>query len=573
MNETPPVSPSHLTWLAVRWPDLLALAFLLLAALGMMGYVAENAPLYPSGSDVFRPRDHVAIAIQAARGEFPLADIFHPVNGTYGVSTRLFITLSTWLTRWYPNLEAYLAVLLAAAACLLIYLTLCRTLPWLAAPMLLASALLWLQPDAPNWIGVTNTLWQHNLFFSVAALSALFLWPKRPLASTAAAIALAYAASFNYGVGLAVWPALLLIHLLRRRWILLTATLVAGLACLALYVAGGALESESGVLDARSGTLVDQALLIMRLSFASIARSLFYGIENFWPWSAAALLSLVVYAWALWRGKDEQAQRGQTMSLYFLSFLVYFAGVSLILGLTRVSFYQDLFPSTRYLTPLRFFWVGWAGLILLSAAHAPQWRGRPWAFAPVLVALGVFLPSTVVLYTDTRQLLDRSVRFSLKATCEDAILYDMHDCTDTSGWRDGMWVTERDFLLSAYRLSGYGLRQAKMVLPYIDNDWVVVDDPNPFRSLIFAQWYLADVPEDWIVVIFPNYREAELRRAIEGFDLPYVLLPASEREAFLDGYSFWHISPDLEPLTWAAPPLEDLALPGGYLHARRYAAN
>jgi len=563
---------ARLAALRSRWPDLAALGFLVLAVLGLFGYIDANAPLYPAGSDVYCPRDHVAIAIQAARGEFPLADILHPVNGTYGISTRLFVALSAWLTGWYPNLESYLAVLLAAAACLLIYATLRRTRPWLAAPMLLASALLWLQPDAPNWIGVTNTLWQHNLFFGVAALSALFLWTARPRASAVLAVVLAYAASFNYGVGLAVWPALLLIHLLWRRWGLLAATLAAGLACLALYVAGGALASEGGVLDARSGTLVDQAFIIVRMSLASIARSLSYGIEDFWPWSAAALLILALYVWALWRGNDDEAAQGQALGLYFLGFLAYFVGVSLILGLTRVSFYQDLFPSTRYLTPLRFFWVGWFGLILLSAAYAPRWRGKAWAYAPALLALGLFLPSTVVWYTDTRQLLDRSLRPTLKATCEDAILYDMHDCTDTSGWRDGAWITERDFQLSALRLSGYGLRQAELILPHMEGvDWVVLDDHNPFRNLIFAQWYLDGVPTEQIVIIYPNYREAELWRAIDGFDVPYTFLPESERERFLrEQASFWHISPNREPLAWGPPLAEDVALRGGYLYARRY---
>ena len=556
------------TRLARHWPDLAALTFLLLAVLGLFGYIDANAPLYPSGSDVFRPRDHVAIAIQVARGEFPLADIFHPVNSTYGVSTRLFVALSTRLTGWYPNLESYLAVLLAAAACLLIYAVLRRTLPWLAASMLLISALLWLQPDAPNWIGVTNTVWQHNLFFSVAAISAPFLWLKRPRASATAAVALAYAASFNYGTGLAVWPALLLIHLQRRRLGLLSLTLAGSLGCLILYVAGGALESESNVLNVR-GAPIDHALAALAAFFSGIARSLFYGIEDFWPWSLAALLCLVVYVWALWRGSDEQAERGQALSLYFLSFLIYFVGAGLIIALGRAGFYQDLFPATRYLTTFRFFWVAWFGLLLLSATYA-RWRNRVLAHAPALLALGVFLPSTIVQYIDTRQLADRNLRPTLKATCEDAVLYRIHDCTDTSGWRDGWWITERDFLLSTYRLSGYGLRQAKMILPYIDNDWVVVDDPNPFRNLIFAQWYLADVPQDWIVIVYPNYLGATLMKALEGIELPYWIIPETERDSFLKGYSFWHISPDPEPLGWAAPALEDLALPGDYLYARRY---
>ena len=250
----------------------------------------------------------------------------------------------------------------------------------------LALAIIVLWPaQMESVISPMQLLISLSLLFGVSALRTAVVGES--WRSLLACYLLVVASMLSFGYGVVLWPALLVLFAVERRWLHVAATVL--LACATLYVYQRTTVG-SGYIPLRSLLVAPAAVLGYTLAQAG---SFFaYLVQTPVPWVAQWAGGFVIavhsgLSWLLWRSSrwNERALR-----LLWLVAL-WLIGMMLLTGLGRYSLGADQAMNTRYLIVSSLYWAS----LFLLAWRLSEWAERRWRVAIGLV--GVILMIVLVL--------------------------------------------------------------------------------------------------------------------------------------------------------------------------------
>ena len=226
-----------------------------------------------------------------------------------------------------------------------------------------------------------------SLLFGVSALRTAVVGDS--WRSLLACYLLVLASMFSFGYGVVLWPALLVLFGLQRRWWQLAVTLL--VATVTLYVYQRTTVG-SGFIPLRSLLLAPAAVLGYTL--AQAGSFLAYLVQKPLPLVAQcaggfAIAAHMALTLLLWR-----SSRWNERALRFLWLVaLWLIGMMLLTGLGRYSLGPDQAMNTRYLIVSSLYW---ASLFLLawrlSESVLPRWRlaiGSIGIIAMIVLVLGV----------------------------------------------------------------------------------------------------------------------------------------------------------------------------------------
>lgn len=249
-----------------------------------------------------------------------------------------------------------------------------------------------------------NTLYVHTLVFAVAALAAAEPDAGQPLSWRRRALTLAAAivASFSSGVGLVLWPVLLLGALRRRESFVWLALLLAAAALvIGIYALGVGSGRGAGVSFDLAGA-VRYGLSILGLPWGRIAPSL--------SWLIGGIVLLAALAAVLLRGRRD-APRAERLAVAFILFSL---GAAAMIALGRTDIADAADTPVRYATYLTPLHVGLLMIALPLVAGWPFARPALALAAVLLLAQQAVMGMAAVRTTDINRALIADFRAGLR---------------------------------------------------------------------------------------------------------------------------------------------------------------
>lgn len=272
----------------------------------------------------------------------------------------------------------------------------------------LALAIIVLWPaQMESVISPMQVLISLSLLFGISALRTATAGDSgRSLGAT---LVLVLASMFSFGYGVVLWPTLLILFGLQRRWLHFGITVV--LAAIVLYIYQRTTVG-SGFVPLRA--VVTAPLGVIGYTLAQAGAFFAYLIQQPLPVVAQSAGVLIVVAqsaltWRMWRN-SRWNERGIRF-LWLVS--LWLIGMMLLTGLGRHSLGADQAMNTRYLIVSSLYW---ASLLLLAwrlfEDKAPLWR-RSIIAVGVIALLGLLLG--IPNYVDRMRAVESNQRLATLA--------------------------------------------------------------------------------------------------------------------------------------------------------------
>lgn len=266
-------------------------------------------------------------------------------------------------------------------------------LPRSAGIMLAAFAVFWLG-NARMLLHGNESVHAYLLTGCLAGALALLLRGREGWVKLFLACVLAFVATFSFGPGLAIFPALWIVLVLQRRYYAAAAITTALLTTLLVYFtlpgAEGVRNSLTlapienlqvavtwlmsmpvnlflAVLDPESGRALPGWLYRLLNPIAQAYEFRFGSIwTNHWPATLTGALAGIALTWATWTSWHDARYRGQ-LRLAGLAIAWFAVAVAAIVALGRLEYFQsrpDQIFANRYLPWSCLFWLGLAWVVL-----------------------------------------------------------------------------------------------------------------------------------------------------------------------------------------------------------------
>lgn len=309
-----------------------------------------------------------------AEGRLGWAHLLAPHNEHRPVVSRLVLLALARLTNWNLWHECMLVVALGIATVAALWAAVWRDDQLTSASrttLLIVCGVTFLSMNQwENWLWG----WQVKVMLTSAGVAwgSVFMAARPGAASVAAAVLCGVVATFSFGNGFLVWPAMApaALALARRRWLLAILWLVAAAASIAFFLVGNGqpLELNEAMGSANVGRVVESSGRIVGTALAGTAGAGVTTAVGLLALAAAVLMGIR----ALRRATDDP------LSSTALTLVLFGAATAILIAVGRQFGPGETIPA-RYMAFVNLFWIA---LAILGVTQAPR-------LAPVIVIVPV----------------------------------------------------------------------------------------------------------------------------------------------------------------------------------------